>query len=63
VDPATQEVQPVLVVTVHVVDRRVPAAQTVHILQDAALATVLKVDPATHAVHALLTATVQAVDA
>ena len=62
-DPATQEVHPVLDVTVHKVDRRVPAAQTVHILQVAALVTVLNVDPATQAVQARFVVTVHAVDA
>jgi len=41
VDPATQEGQPVLAVTVHAVDRYVPAAQVVHAVQLAALVVVL----------------------
>ena len=63
VDPATQAVHPVLAVVVQVVERRVPAAQTVHILQVAAFVTVLNVDPATHPVHTLFVVTVHAIDA
>ena len=63
VDPATHEVQPVLVVTVQAVESRVPAAQTVHAVQVAALVVVLKVEPATQAVQALFVVTVQAVEA
>jgi len=63
VDPATQAVQPVLAVTVHRVDRRVPAAHTVQAVQDAAFVMVLNVDPAMQAVHALFVVAVQAVDA
>ena len=62
-DPATQAVHPVFAVTVHKVDRRVPAAHTVHILQVAAFVTVLNVDPATQAVHTLFVVTVHAIDA
>jgi hypothetical protein len=63
VDPATQAVHPVLVVVVQVVERRVPAAHTVHAVQLAALVVVLKLDPAMQAVHTLFVVTVQAVDA
>jgi hypothetical protein len=55
--------QPVFAVVVHKVDRRVPAAHTVHAVHDTELATVLNVDPATHAVHIRFVVTVQAVDA
>ena len=41
VDPATQEIHPVFAVVVQVVERRVPAAQTVHAVQVAALVIVL----------------------
>ena len=63
VDPATQATHPVSAVVVQVVERRVPAAQTVQAVHEAALVVVLKVDPATQAVHPLLTDTVQAVEA
>ena len=63
VDPATQATHPVFAVVVQAVDRRVPAAQTVHAVHDAALIIVLNVDPAMQAVHPLLTDTVQAMDA
>jgi len=41
VDPATQEGQPVLAVTVQAVERYVPAAQTVQAVQLAAFVVVL----------------------
>ena len=41
VEPAIQAVHPVLAVIVHVVERRVPAAQTVQAVQLAALVVVL----------------------
>ena len=63
VDPATQATHPVFAVVVQVVERRVPAAQTVHAVHIAAFVVVLKVDPATQAVHTLFVVTVQAVDA
>ena len=49
--------------TVHKVDRRVPAAHTAQAVHEAALVIVLKVDPAKQLVQALLTDTVHAVDA
>jgi hypothetical protein len=58
-----QAVHPVFAVTVQVVDRRVPAAHTVHAEQVAAFVTVLNVDPATHPVHTLFVVTVHAIDA
>jgi len=63
VDPATQAVHPVLAVVIQVVERRVPAAQTVHAVQVAALVVVLYVEPATQAVHARFVVIAQAVDA
>jgi len=41
VDPATQAVHPVLAVVVQIKERYVPAAQTVHAVQAAALVVVL----------------------
>ena len=41
VDPATQETHPVFAVVVQVKERYVPAAQTVHAVQAAALIVVL----------------------
>ena len=44
VDPATQEIHPVLARAVHVVERRVPAAQTVQALHTLFVVTVQAVD-------------------
>jgi hypothetical protein len=63
VEPATHAVHPVLAVTEHKVERRVPAAQTVQAEQVAALVTVLNVEPAMQLVHTLFVVTVHAVDA
>ena len=62
-DPATQATHPVFAVTVHRVDRRVPAAHTVQEEHIAAFVTVLYVDPAMQFVHTLFVVAVQAVDA
>ena len=63
VEPAIHEVQPVFVVTVQVVERRVPAAQIVQAVLVAAFVVVLKVEPTKQAVHALFVVTAHAVEA
>ncbi len=63
VDPATQDVHPVLAVVVHIAERRVPAAHMVQAVHNGAFVVVLKLDPAIQALHALFVVTVQAVDA
>jgi hypothetical protein len=62
VDPATQLVHTLFVVTVHAVDAYLPAAHVVHAVQEAAFVVVLKVDPAIQAGHPVFARAVQTVD-
>ena len=61
-EPATQAVQALFVVTVQAVEAYVPAAQVAHVVQEAALVVVLKVDPATQETHPVFARAVQVVD-